>query len=57
MIGTLVSVPIAGATMHQVGSHMTGNLAGIGRATNTMIASGVMLHSAKNTGLLKKRRK
>jgi len=42
---TIVGVTLGGAAMRQVGTHMTGNVAGIGRATQIGIAAGILGHS------------
>jgi len=52
MMGIMISVPILGATLGAIGSTMTGGVAGIGRATQTMVAGGYLGHVAgkvKNT--------
>jgi len=47
MFGMMVLVPMAGAAIHSVGTHMVGSLKGIGSATQTLIAGGVLGKASK----------
>jgi len=46
MIGMVVAVPLAGAAIGGIGSTMTGALAGIGGATQSMVGVGLFSHAA-----------
>ncbi len=47
MIGLIAAVPLAGAAIGGIGTHMTGSLAGIGGATQTMVGVGLLSHASK----------
>ncbi len=54
MIGLVVAVPLAGAAIGGIGSTMTGSLAGIGGATQSMVGVGLFSHAASlSKGLFK----
>ena len=46
MIGLVVATPLAGAATSGIGSSMTGSLAGIGGATQSMVGVGLFSHAA-----------
>jgi len=46
MIGLVVATPLAGVAIGQIGSTMTGSLAGIGGATQSMVGVGLFGHAA-----------
>ncbi len=46
MIGLVAAVPLAGAAIGGIGSSMTGSLAGIGGATQSMVGVGLFGHAA-----------
>jgi len=50
MIGLVVAVPLAGAAIGGIGSNLTGSLAGIGGATQSMVGVGLF---GKAAGLSK----
>lgn len=45
-IGLMIGVPVLGATLSGIGTHMTGAVAGVGRATQTLVAGGFLGHVA-----------
>ena len=46
MMGLVVAAPLAGAAIGGIGSSMTGSLAGIGGATQSMVGVGLFSHAA-----------
>ena len=46
-MGLAVGVPLAGAAMGAVGTHMVGAARGIGQATQSMIGIGLLGHASK----------
>ena len=42
MIGLVAAIPLAGAAIGGIGSTMTGSLAGIGGATQSMVGVGLL---------------
>ncbi len=53
-IGLIVAIPIGGAAISGVGSALTGGLAGIGGATQSLIGIGILGKAAETTkGLFK----
>ncbi len=50
MFGLLVAVPIGGAAIGAIGSNLTGGLAGIGGATQSLVGVGIL---GKATNLFK----
>ena len=46
MIGLVVAVPLAGAAIGGLGANLTGSLAGIGGATQSMVGVGLFSHAA-----------
>ncbi|KKN26844.1 hypothetical protein LCGC14_0870490 [marine sediment metagenome] len=54
MLGVLVAVPLGGAAIAGVGSALTGSLSGIGGATQTLVATGLLGKAAETSkGLFK----
>jgi len=54
MIGLVVATPLAGVAIAGIGSGLTGSLAGIGGATQSMVGVGLFGHAAKlSKGLFK----
>ena len=54
MIGLGVAAPLAGAAIGGIGSAMTGSLAGIGGATQSLVGVGLFSHAASlSKGLFK----
>ena len=47
MIGLTVATPLAGTTIGQIGSNLTGKLSGIGSATQSMVGVGLLGKAAK----------
>ncbi len=46
-IGLIVAIPLGGAAIGGLGSTLTGGLAGIGGATQTLVATGLLAKSAE----------
>ncbi len=42
MIGLVAAVPLAGSAIGAIGSNLTGNLVGIGGATQSMVGVGLL---------------
>ncbi len=47
MIGFIPTVILGGEAMGQIGTHMTGSLAGIGSATQSMVGVGILGKAAQ----------
>ena len=45
-IGLIVAIPLAGAAIGGIGANLTGSLAGIGGATQSMVGVGLFSHAA-----------
>ena len=53
-IGLIVAIPIGGAAISGLGSNLTGSLAGIGGATQSMVGVGLLSKAAETSkGLFK----
>jgi len=58
LMGVIIATPLVGAALSGIGSNIGGSLAGVGRATQSLVAVGFMGHAAKMSGatnLFKKR--
>jgi len=47
MMGLVVAVPLGGAAIGAIGSNLTGSLAGIGGATQSMVGVGIFGKAAE----------
>ena len=45
-VGILVGSSMIGATLESIGANMTGSVAGLGRATQSLVATGFLGHTA-----------
>ena len=53
MMGVIIATPLVGAALGGIGTNIGGSLAGIGRATQSLVATGFMGHAAKMSGATK----